>query len=179
MKVKNLNSSSRKTRKAIKESFAELMYEKKELANITVKELVAKAGITRSSFYTHYDNIYEVAGDIQNETIEMLNKSLDDLKIREDFDHCLDEITKYLKENENIYSLILTSTEAVIYADRLVKVIRKKLDSAFKKNPNQELDMIFYTYGCVNILIKHFKGEIDYSLDEINTYIKKLIKILF
>ena len=80
MKVKNLNSSSRKTKKAIKEAFAELMHEKCELSNITVKELVARADITRSSFYTHYDNIYEVAGDIQNETMEMLQKNIEDLK---------------------------------------------------------------------------------------------------
>ena len=98
MKVKNLNSSSRKTKKAITEAFAELMHEKCELSNITVKELAARADITRSSFYTHYDNIYEVAGDIQNETMEMLQKNIEDLKNIDDFNHCIDDITNYLKE---------------------------------------------------------------------------------
>lgn len=179
MKVKNLNSSSRKTKKAIKEAFAELMHEKCELSNITVKELVARADITRSSFYTHYDNIYDVAGDIQNETMEILQKNIEDLKNLNDFNRCLDDITSYLKENEYIYSMILSSPNAIIYADRIVNLLRKKLDISLNKKPPHELDLIFYTYGCTNLYIKHFRGEIDYSLDEINTYMKSLVKKMF
>lgn len=48
----------KKTRNLIKKKFAELMNEKKELNKITVTELVKRAGITRSTFYTHYDDIY-------------------------------------------------------------------------------------------------------------------------
>ena len=60
MKVQGLNSSSKKTRNLIKKTFAELINEKKELNKITVTELVKRAEITRSTFYTHYDDIYEV-----------------------------------------------------------------------------------------------------------------------
>ncbi len=178
MKVKNLNASSRKTKKAIKEAFAVLMYEKKTLSNITVKELVSIAGITRSSFYTHYDNIYEVAGDIQTETMEILQKNIEDLKSTKDFDHALDAITDYLKENEYIYSMILSSPEAIMYADHIVKLLRKKLDISFGKT-RHELDLILYTHGCANLYIKHFRGETNYSLDEINAYLKNLAKKLF
>ncbi len=51
MKVKNQNASSRKTRDAIKRAFAEVLQEKQELRFVTVKEIVQKAQITRSSFY--------------------------------------------------------------------------------------------------------------------------------
>ena len=72
MKVQGLNSSSKKTRNLIKKAFAELINEKKELSKITVTELVKKAEITRSTFYTHYDDIYEVVNEYQLETIELL-----------------------------------------------------------------------------------------------------------
>ena len=65
MKIQGLNSSSKKTRKLIKKAFAELIHEKKELSKITVTELVKRADITRSTFYTHYDDIYDVANDYQ------------------------------------------------------------------------------------------------------------------
>ena len=55
MRVKCLNSSSVKTRNLIKKTFAELIHEKRQLSKVTVKELVEKAGITRSTFYTHYE----------------------------------------------------------------------------------------------------------------------------
>ena len=66
MKVQCLNSSSIKTRNLIKKTFAELINEKKQLNKITVTELVKRAQLTRSTFYTHYDNIYEVAKDANN-----------------------------------------------------------------------------------------------------------------
>ena len=72
MKVQCLNSSSIKTRNLIKKSFAELINEKKQLSKITISELVKKANITRSTFYTHYDNIYQVAEEYQMQTIELL-----------------------------------------------------------------------------------------------------------
>ena len=95
MKVQCLNASSRKTRKLIKTVFAELMQEKKKLSKIKVTELVKRADITRSTFYTHYDDIYEVAKDYELETIELLT--------------CDDKI---LYTNEDILRLERTSPSA-------------------------------------------------------------------
>lgn len=47
MKAKNLNASSVKTRNLIRDTFAELLYEKKNINKITVTELVQRADINR------------------------------------------------------------------------------------------------------------------------------------
>ena len=47
-----------------------LLLEKKEIDNITVKEICEKAGVNRSTFYLHYETI----DDLLLETIENLNK---------------------------------------------------------------------------------------------------------
>ena len=72
MKVQGINASSRKTRELIKKAFAEEIEEKGELKRVSITTLVKKADITRGTFYSHYDNIYDVARDIQNETIDVL-----------------------------------------------------------------------------------------------------------
>ena len=46
------------------------LLEKKEIDFISVTEVAKKAGVNRSTFYLHYDNIYELL----EETIENLNK---------------------------------------------------------------------------------------------------------
>ena len=46
------------------------LLEKKDLEFITITEITKKAGVNRSTFYLHYDNIYELL----EETIENLNK---------------------------------------------------------------------------------------------------------
>ena len=170
MKVKNLNSSSRKTKQLIKENFAVLMNEKKELHAITVTELVKRAGITRSSFYTHYSSIYDVVKDIQDETLEVLNTK----------DDCLDNIFKYLKENDNIYKMVLKSNEAHFFTAKLNNIITKKLYEALNTNDKYLLlNVHFFTDGCINLIIKYYRNELNTNLNEINEYIKKLFSILF
>lgn len=181
MKVKNLNSSSRKTRKLIKEKFAELVAEKKELANITVTELVKRADITRSSFYTHYDSIYDVAQDFQNETLELLTSESKNIKTMNDIYNYFDQIFNYIKENETIYSLILSSNDPLLFSNRLNKMINKNLHEALINSSHEDLilKVTFFTDGCIDLVIKYFRKEIINSLDEINTFIKEAFKKLF
>ena len=50
------------------------LLEKKDIEFITVTEITKKAGVNRSTFYLHYDNIY----DLFEETIEFLDKEFAD-----------------------------------------------------------------------------------------------------
>ena len=50
-----------KTEKAIKNAFMELR-SKKPLEKISVRELCALACINKSTFYSHYEDIYHAAG---------------------------------------------------------------------------------------------------------------------
>lgn len=181
MKVKHINASSRKTRRLIKETFAELMHEKKELTNISVTELAKRADITRSAFYTHYESIYDVAQDIQNETLEVLTTNIKDIQSLNDFGHYIDQIIEYLKNNETIYSLILTSDEPLLFANRLSILINKSIYQFFEDNAqaDQFLKLTFYVDGCTTLVIKYFRQEIEYSLDEISQFLKEMFKTLF
>lgn len=70
MKTQNLNRSSRKTRLLIKKIFAEMLSEKQELGKISVSELCERADISRGTFYVHFDDIYSVAEEYENELID-------------------------------------------------------------------------------------------------------------
>lgn len=181
MKVKNLNSSSRKTRKLIREKFAELMAEKKSLSSITVTELVKRADITRSSFYTHYDSIYDVAQDLQNETLDILNSTLKQVKGITDIYNYLDQIFVYIKENESIYSTILSSNEPLYFSSRLNILINKSLQEALISSNHADLilNVTFFTDGAMDLIIKYFRKEINNSLEDINKFTKDIFKKIF
>ena len=70
MKAGNLNRSSQKTRALIKKEFAQMLGEKKQLDRIYVSDLCKRADISRGAFYSHYDDIYSVAEDFENELID-------------------------------------------------------------------------------------------------------------
>lgn len=53
------------------QAFLELL-EKKDFAYITVKEICAKAGVNRSTFYLHYETLE----DLLSESVEYMNEQL-------------------------------------------------------------------------------------------------------
>lgn len=183
MKVQGLNSSSRKTRELIKKTFAELMNEKKELNKITVTELVKRADITRSTFYTHYDDIYEVVNDYQLETIELLVSDDKVLESIQDIYNYFDDIFDCLKKNEEIYKMLLVSNGSLIFLEQLKKLAGEKIYYAMrniiKNNKYLELDVSFYMSGIISELIKYFRGQSDYSLEELSENSKKWFEKVF
>lgn len=181
MKVKNINASSRKTDIQIKESFAELMKDKLELKNITVTELVSKAGITRSAFYTHYDSIYDLAQEIQDDTLDFLLEGTDDVKNLNDVFAYFDKVIIHLKENEVFYSMLLASNEPLLFTNKLVKIMKIKLKDFFNTTNNKKPDVAinFFSEGSVSLVVSHFKEKDSISLDEINSYMKVMFKKIF
>ncbi|GBG96310.1 TetR/AcrR family transcriptional regulator [Lactococcus termiticola] len=65
-KIRNREVKHSKTRNLLKEAMVELL-EEKSFDSITTSELVAKAGVSRSSFYTHYQDKYDLIEAYQAE----------------------------------------------------------------------------------------------------------------
>lgn len=185
MKVKNLNHSSEKTKNAIRNAFAELIKENQELNKVTVSEVVRRADINRGTFYNHYDSIYDVAEEFEAEIIKVLFEDTKNLNTLTDIYNYFDNIIDYLKKNEAIYRLLLSSREPLIFLERLNRSILNKLytslsnNSKLKNSKSLKFDIAFFTDGIVNQVLRYFNGTSDYSLNEINSYSKKVFKILF
>lgn len=185
MKVKDLNNSSKKTKRLIKNTFAELLKKHGELNKITVSDLVKKADINRGTFYNHYDSIYSVAEDFEAEVIKVLFEDTKSVSSIEDVFKYIDNIFSYLKKNENIYRLLLSSKEPLIFLEKLKISISNKLFSFLNNNPNfnkstsLKFNINFYTDGVVNQILRYFRGIEEFSLDEICSNSKELFKIFF
>lgn len=177
MKLKGENASSKKTIEAIKKAFAEMMEEKKEIRNITVTELTKKANITRGAFYSHYDNIYDVAQEFQDEILREVFKQEIIINSKEKMHAYVDDIFNYLEAHQNIYSQLLNSSDAIIFMNRLNKMIRTTITKTLKSN--KSLDVIFFTDGTINLIIQYFRHEIKENLKEIGEYVKDIADYLF
>ena len=182
MKVKNLNANSKKTKDTIRNNFIELLYENGELQNVSVTELSKRAGITRSSFYNHYDSIYDVAKELQDDLMALLIN--DDIKINslDDINDYIDMLTKNIKENENTYRMILASNEQILFFEKIRNIfVNKACDTLkdIKKDKFLELKMSFFIDGVMSQIIKYFRLKKYYSIDELNINIKEWFKKLF
>lgn len=169
-----------------------ILLEKKDIEYITIKEICNKAGVNRSTFYLHYENIY----DLLAETIEMLNKNF-----MLSFDN--NTIVSKIKD-ANLSDLILITPEYlrpyllfVKENKRAFKLINKKpnlfnVDKTFQKMYREVFEPIlnefdipknkniyifeFFTNGVVSVIMKWVKLNCVDDIDEIIDLLSECIK---
>jgi len=168
-----------RTKKKIRAAFVELLGEKKNMETITVSELAEHADIAKSTFYNHYDDIYAVAEEFENELIDELSAVLNEIEHKgaTEYESYLKKIIEFLKLNEDIYRKAITSPDVRYFIEKLKTVISKKMfkKSAtlpFSQNKDEKYAQIrFLTNACVDTMVDYFKGNINLSLDEIGSII--------
>ena len=77
-KVSKDNRSTRRTRSAIREALAEMLAVK-PLGKITVQELIDRANICRTTFYAHYEDIYDLLSEVENDILSEIREGLEGL----------------------------------------------------------------------------------------------------
>lgn len=177
MKVQNLNNSSRKTKKLIKKVFAEMLSEKRELGKIAVRELCQRADISRGTFYSHYDDIYGVAEDYENEMIETFfdTATLYESKNIMDF---IDSIFDFVRQNDENYRLLCRSNDVLFTAKKLTPMVTEKLielchaDSQIKDYRFLELSLEVFLEGLFSEYVKSCRGYTNVTLDDLYAYTK-------
>lgn len=177
MKAQNLNNSSRKTRKLIKKIFAEMLSEKKELGKISVSELCKRADISRGSFYSHYDDIYGVAEDYENELVDAF---FDNARL---FEPCnimqfIDSVFEFIRQNNDNYRLLCKSNELLFTAKKLTSIASDKLielcrgDDRIGHHEHLEIDIRVFLEGILCEYVKCCRGYSDDTLDDLYEYTK-------
>ena len=156
MKVKNANHSSQKTRNIIKKTFAEMLSEKKGLAKISVSELVRRADINRGTFYSHYDDIYAVAEDYENELISLFFSNAE-LIASTNTDKFIDLMFEYIKRNDEIYRMLCKSNDFVMIMQKFMRLAANKIIEIINASP-EIVEREFITLE-VNSFIEGFMFE--------------------
>lgn len=176
MKARDLNRSSENTKKQIKKVFAEMLAEHKQLNKISVSELAARAGINRSTFYSHYDDVYGVAEDYE---FEIVNRFFSDCKNPTDFESFIDSFFGFLKANDQTYKLLCSSNDSLLAAKRLADISTKKFlelaarDLNLKNKSFLYLEINVFVDGLICEYLKYCRktGDVK-SIDELYLYAK-------
>lgn len=165
------------------------LLEKKDYEFITIKEICQKAGVNRSTFYLHYENV----DDLLVETIEMINKkfqsTFDNKKLnpgtldKKDLflinDEYLVPYLNLIKQNKKIYRLIHNNPQLFnsqgafqkMYAE-LFQVILEKYGVSKK---DREYVFAFFSFGVVAIIQKWITYDCKEDVYTICEIIKKCI----
>lgn len=86
-----------------------LILKEKDLDKITVSDVIKKAGIVRSTFYNHYENIPALVNAIEDKTIEDIFTIMETFHPKNDRDMCKSyflTICRYTKTNPFLANLL-------------------------------------------------------------------------
>ncbi|MEA4925663.1 MAG: TetR/AcrR family transcriptional regulator [Syntrophomonadaceae bacterium] len=163
MDMRKNNSADRrirKTKKVLKESLAILLL-KKNINNITIKELVDLADVNRGTFYLHYRDIYDMLAQIET---EMLN-DLEDISnkfpaalLKESAQPYICEIFQYIADNQTFCKMLLSPHGDMAFVDKLKKLVEEKcfcsLMESFPENALQHYQYFaaYTVSGCIGLL---------------------------
>lgn len=177
MKTQNLNRSSRKTRLLIKKIFAEMLSEKQELGKISVSELCERADISRGTFYVHFDDIYGVAEEYENELIDAFFDNARLIETR-DIMQFIDAFFEFIRQNHENYRLLCRSNEFLFAAKKLTAIASGKLLELCHQDPRitnrtyMELDIQIFLEGMVCEYVRYCRGYTDETLESLYAYTK-------
>lgn len=160
-----------KTKRAIKSAFMELR-RKKSLEKITVKELCELAYINKSTFYSHYEDIYALSDALEYEMVFEIVSS-----IPRDLDYNFSnpeiftrEVTLAFVKHMPQIKLMFSGKSQTHLAIHLETIIKKMI---FEKYPEYENDIE------TNILLSYcIHGAYNASLSNPNVDPETIIRVL-
>ena len=174
MKKVTNDHRTRVTKMLIRRAFLELLRQK-PLAAISVKELCELAGIHRGTFYTHYEDTYDLLHQLEEEMLTDFQAALAPLLEAEPFDPVKVNIGIFrcLQENSDLCTVTLGDYGDKRFARRLLSLGREKCMEAYLRyfhgaTPRQvEYYYAFVSEGCIGLLRKWLDDGMRESAEEI------------
>ena len=166
------------------EAFLELL-EKKDFAYITVKEICAKAGVNRSTFYLHYETVNDLLAEstryiidqfieaMPHDTAEFIAKlqtrPLEELYLITP--EYLAPYLNYIKEHRRVFRTTLEQASVLGLNDAYLSlnshVFTPILDRFHIQPSEQKYMMPFYINGLMGIVNEWLKEDCKDSVEQI------------
>ena len=176
-----------RSKKMIRTAFAELLSEKHDIDKVTVKEVVERADISKSTFYCHYEDIYAVVEEFGGEIVDLVKDTINEYSKahKEEIAPYLKKINTILKENETLYKMLMSSDLYFSFINKIKQIVidnisnDKRFDVLSKNKNHREIQIDIIANGVIYLYVDYFKGNLNCSLDEllviVEDYIMRLI----
>lgn len=173
--------SSIRSKKMIREAFIELLAEK-DISKITVVDVVQRAELSRNTFYAHYQDVYAVLEEIEQNFIQEMNSYLDEAIKNRSFTEplpLLQKFQRFIEKDLETNRLLLANKSSIVFCEKLKKIfiarVIENLQTTTVKDTNGFLIFLeCVTGGFVRLYQKSLKGETNLTLGDITIEINQI-----
>ncbi|MDR3192942.1 MAG: TetR/AcrR family transcriptional regulator [Treponema sp.] len=152
----------RKTRAALKQAFINLL-SKKDIKEISVRELTEQADVNRGTFYLHYRDVYDFFTHIEGEVLAEFERFIQTYQNHPPLQlSLLLNLFQYIVENAQVFQAILKTGETK-FLDRLIEICRPPDTAEFERlyenwtPEHYHYNYDFVAHGCVAMLRRWLK----------------------
>lgn len=172
------------------------LLETKEFEYITVKDICAKAGVNRSTFYLHYESLndlllesstyisrkfYDYINQNNNDLIntnELDKYNLEDLYLLTDKYLC--PYLSFIKENKTFYKVVIKNSYVLrldeTYNSMFKNIFTPILDRFQVDKDKREYLLSFFIHGIMAVISVWLSNDCNKSTDEVIEIINLCIK---
>ncbi|MCF0136436.1 MAG: TetR/AcrR family transcriptional regulator [Lachnospiraceae bacterium] len=182
MAIVKTDRRSIRTRKAIRNAFAQLFSEK-GFAAFTISDLTERANINRKTFYNYYPSLKVLAEEITSEITEgfvSLLSEIDFDKPRPDFKAFATKLTTYLHEESELFKNLFSSEHHLSFMNRLTPSLKARAKALLMPRTDAQEDDIDYAIdysitGFIAVLQSWLKSEHKKSPAEIAAILEGML----
>ena len=173
----------RKTENQLRAGLAKLL-KKKNIREITVKELVEEVDINRSTFYLHYTDIYNMMSTIEEELMKDFRQVIADhpeVDLECENAAYVKEIFSVLEKNREICQALMGEHGDMAFVYRLEELIAEHSVRLFKIQHPKMVDELQYAYtfclfGCIGMIKKWLDEDSDQTVEEMAAITDNLLR---
>ena len=176
------NRSVRNTKKRIQDGLLTLL-QKKQINQITVKELTELVDVNRGTFYFHYTDVYDLLYKTEERFFNDLNTVLNGtvLKSSDDMYPYLVEIFSFLEKNANMCRIFFSENCDMKFFNDIKALVNERC-FAFRRTSTDKSDNkrtalynAFVVNGCVGLMQRWLEDDFAETPEEISQIVLDII----
>ncbi len=169
---------SRRTKKALKNSFLEL-YSEKGITGVTVSSITKKAGYNRCTFYNYYTDVPELLAEIENSVLCEISEKMSAQEFNvSGINEAFEQFLLFFEEYGNTLYILISKSGNSDFRNRFKETAFSIYRKAFAdKFDTQQIEyLISFVSSCGLGLIEHwYETGKKYSTDEFLRLVQTLI----
>ena len=170
-----------KTKKAIRNAFAELLSEK-DINAITIKDISDVADINRKTFYNYYKGVYQIIDEIEDEIVGLFEAALKDIDLKKCIQNpyiIFERLTAIINSDMDFYGHLLKTTANANLISKISALLKAELKKNFSSQiemENRKLDIIadFVICGMIAVYQSWFNSDRSQSIEEVSQTVSTL-----
>ena len=170
----------RRSKMILRNALINLLLEK-ELNEITISELTDYADVNRGTFYSHYQDIFHLFSEIEQEVLNVILKIIQ--PIFDDYStwkHAVKDFLIYSQNNEQLISIILR-VNGSSFNDKIISILHSSVESideitfSEEKREYYEYLYVYCITGIISIMQSWQKRGHIHTIEEMTELIELLI----